>query len=117
MKTLVDTTNKLSRYLLKDSEPVHIGGNYTSVGTNPMYFICFPFETIPEEKALNKLSEDRRASWPMTNISSLIYLLNAYPISKDNFSSISFGYIPLISYALNKESSLSLMKYPLLYSL
>jgi hypothetical protein len=36
MKTLVDTTNKLSRYLLKDSEPVHIGGNYTSVGTNPV---------------------------------------------------------------------------------
>ena len=35
MKTIVQTTTKISKWIMEDSERVHIGGNYTSVG-NPV---------------------------------------------------------------------------------
>ena len=60
MKTLVDTTNKLSRYLLKDSEPVHIGYNYTSVGTNPVNQI---WDLKSENTVLYKDISDAPSDW------------------------------------------------------
>ncbi len=40
MKTLVNTSTKISKYLMEDSVPVHIGSNYTSIknsGTNHIW--------------------------------------------------------------------------------